>query len=215
MAKSQSRPSATESAHWERRLASVGRSQSRYLWVLLVLGIFYISLIIPTDHSLSAIPWLGFAIDPRILLGTAPSVLFILIIVFMGTLRAYGAAKAELGLGPGDNKPPTEEEVKTSEAYDEFPNALDMAVFTRRRFQRSPWTLLLLNYPIYLSFFLLEGTYLWLRFILAVGEFPGFGLLAWLLINSVGAVLGPVASVLVVVLWCRRIALILRIFSRD
>ena len=213
MSNSKQNRKAQDQKHWERRLASVGRSQSRYLWALLVLGVFFLSLVIPSDGASYEIPWLGIALNPLYLLGIAPSVLCILIIVVIGSLRAYGAAKRELELGPYSNEPPTADEVKRSEAYDEIPNALDLAVFTRRRFERSPAALLLLNYPVYLSLFLIEAGILWIRFIFSAGGFPKWQIFAWCGLNSLNLLFGLAAAGLIAILWYRRIELISGIFT--
>jgi hypothetical protein len=211
MATSKQNRKAQDQKHWERRLASVGRGQSRYLWALLVLGVFFLSLVIPSDGASYEIPGIGIALNPLYLLGIAPSVLCILIIVVIGSLRAYGAAKRELDLGPHSNRPPTADEVKRSEAYDEIPNALDLAVFTRKRFERSPAALLLLNYPAYLTLFLVEAGILWIRFILSTDGFPKWQILAWCGLNSLSLGFGLAATALIAFLWFRRIELIIGI----
>ena len=184
---------------WEARLASLGRMQSRYLWILFVLGLFFWFLETDIGDGVAVVPWIGIALDPNIVSASAPAVLFFLIVVIYGTLRAYGVAGGELGVDPSPTKS-EEKSVKYAEALDVAPNAIDMAVFTRKRFGRSPLVILLAAYPLYLTIFAVEGILLWCRLYRESVRFEG-----WLFFVVAGAALGVVASTQVLWFWWRRL----------
>lgn len=196
---------------WRARLLSIGKAQSRYLWALFVLGIFFLSLEVNVGSSSLVIPGVGVVLEPHIILGAAPSIIFILIIVIHGSLRAYASAAHELRLDTGSKHLPDPYLVKRAEAYDTVPNALDLAVFSPKRFEGLPETLLLLNYPVYLSVFIVEAGYLWIRLVLNVNAFWGWPLLIWFFFVLTSMALGFVAFIQVLILWYRRIARIVEV----
>lgn len=213
MAKAKAKPQspAIDEKLWQARLISIGKAQSRYLWALLILGLFFLSLGAKSGTVDQAIPGIGIVLESHVILGAAPSILFILIIVVAGSLRAYGSAARELGLDTGSKHLPDPHLVKRSEAHDSVPNALDLAVFSSKRFEGLPWTLLLLNYPVYLSVFALAAGYLWIQLVLNVESFSGWPLILWFFFVMTSLVLGIVALIQILVLWYRRSARIIQI----
>ena len=193
---------------WERRIESLGRAQSRYLWILLVTGLFFWSLR-PSSGLLTATPpLLPIELDTRVLEAASPSVLFILVMVALGALAAYGVAFDEWMKGRSDQPQSEHEKDLQSEALDAVPNALDLTVYMLERFHRSLKILMLLAYPAYVSIFTYEGIRLWWRLITASGDIAGrsFFLLA-------STVLGFIATMQVIAFWRRRLTMISDRFS--
>jgi hypothetical protein len=195
---------------WERRLASLGAAQSRYLWLLLILGLFFLSLKSSLEQPTATLPGISIEIETAILEAASPSVLFLLVIVVHGSLRAYGAAAQEWRKEAGLHQLPRDEDVRLAEALDPVPNALDLAVFTMRRFEASIYSLLLFVYPLYLSIFTYEGVRLWCRLLKNIYWFPAGRFFA-----IVGAGLGLIASIQVLVLWYSRARMVFRQFKQE
>jgi hypothetical protein len=141
---------------WMERLGVVGRAQARYLWLLLIAGIFYLALhlqvadpaatqarelVVPVvDLTLSAIPvW-----------ASGPIVLSTLLLAAHGSLRAYKTAAAAVGV----------EGFGVGEEYDLAPNALDFVVYTTPASPRWTRGVLLFTYPLYMALFCAEAWWL-------------------------------------------------------
>jgi len=141
---------------WEKRLDAVGAAQGRYLWILLVAGIFYLSLGLgnsPLDLPVTETvptPVLGLELSPTAVWASGPAVLSLLILVVIGSIRATGVARRSLGLqGLG----------RDAEAFDAAPNAIDLAAYSTEKTPPKVQWLLGLSYPGYLTIFLLQAAY--------------------------------------------------------
>ena len=185
---------------WERRLEAVGKAQTRYLWVLFILGLFFWSLKSSSVQPTAIVPGLAIEIDVAILEAASSSVLFVLVIVVLGSLRAYGAASDEWLELKGAQALTDQEMIVLAEAVDSVPNAIDLAVFTRRRFRRSFYAPLLLVYPGYLTIFTVEGASLWLRLLWELEKIQG-----WAFFTIGGAILGVSATFLLLKFWRNRL----------
>ena len=150
-------------AQWERRLAAVGAAQSRYLWVLAVLGLFYFSVnqvlfaATPTIPSTFRAPILGVDISATAVWASGPGVLCLLLLVILGCVRAAGVASGALGLPDLGSD---------AEAYDTSPNAIDLAAYSTT--ETAQWVRWILGfaYPVFLTAFFAEAVWflvlLWL-----------------------------------------------------
>lgn len=135
---------------WKKRIEVVGKAQARYLWILLIVGLFYWALQSSINNGVSQpeiqIPIIGTNLSSEILFASASSVIFFLIIIIHGAFRAFGTAAKVLKLGSGH-----------IEAYDLAPNAIDFAAYNPKKDKEFPASLLLLAYPLYLSIFWIEA----------------------------------------------------------
>jgi len=137
---------------WLGRMQVIGRAQARYLWILLVAGVFFLALHANVrdgigDSPVTA-PFLGVRISAEVIWGWGPTILAYLVLVIMGSLRAYSHARGEVGLVALDH---------SGEPYDSAPNALDLAAYTTIETKEWIQTLLYFKYPLFLSLFLLEA----------------------------------------------------------
>jgi hypothetical protein len=135
----------------------VGRAQARYLWLLLVAGLFYLAL----DSQLSGpadgagelvVPLVNLTLSAVPVWASGPAVLCILLLATHGSLRAYRTAAAAVGV----------EAFGLGEEHDGSPNALDFVVYTTSESPRWARGLLLFTYPLYLGLFCVEAWWLWL-----------------------------------------------------
>jgi len=83
---------------WTARLGVVGRAQARYLWLLLVTGLFYlavhsrIALGEPGTGDELVIPLVNLTLSAVPVWASGPAVLSTLLLALHGTLRAYKTA---------------------------------------------------------------------------------------------------------------------------
>jgi hypothetical protein len=196
--------------NWERRLDSLGRAQSRYLWILLVTGLFFWSLKPTAGQLTSTAPLIGIELDTAILEAASSSVLFILVLVAFGALSAYGVAYDEWKKAVGATPGSAPEEDLLAEAADPVPNALDLAVYSVERVHPRIKTLMLFAYPGYLSIFAFEGIRLWCRFRTGPTTLPGYTFFL-----TTGAVLGVIASAQLLAFWFRRVRRVIREFRQG
>lgn len=180
----------------------VGQAQARYLWILLLVGLFYWAL-----HSsmLNGVPkpeiqapLLGINLSSVVLLGSAPFVIFLLIIIIHGTFRAFGTAKEKLNLGEGKIEP-----------YDLAPNAIDFAAYNPKKVSKMPDAFLLLVYPLYLSIFWIESSFLLVALICS--DTPLLG--RWFFVIF-GSLLGIISIIMMVLLWSNRLIRIWNIIMK-
>ncbi len=144
----------TSTEDWKARLNAASAAQARYLWVLLVLGVFYLAIdarLPPTDvPSDIELPGLKIPISTGVVWESSPPVLFFLILVIAGSHRAYKRAEAVLRtLG-----------VAESESVDRFPNAVDLLVYTSPGSPKPAQKILRFTYQLFLSLFAVEAGYL-------------------------------------------------------
>jgi hypothetical protein len=157
---------------WLRRAEIVGRAQERYLWLLLVVGVFFFAV----DRSpvsaadLVSLPILAISIRPGVVWAIGPIVLGFVIIAAMGSLRAYRTVEDTLK-GAG---------VDLNEAFDTAPNALDFAFYTTPKSPLVVRQVFLFVYPAYFALFLVESVYLLVMQLVPRGEAPEYPFL-WVL----------------------------------
>ena len=140
---------------WLKRANIVGRAQERYLWFLLIAGVFFVALDQPISgaaHSVS-LPVLNLPLRPDIVWAVGPLVLGFLLVAAMGSLRAYRTVEDTLKA----------EGVKFSEAFDSAPNALDFAFYTTADSPLVLRKVFLFVYPTYFAVFVLEAAILLYR----------------------------------------------------
>ena len=143
---------------WRQRFEAVARAQSRYLYVLLVAGVFYLALDSQIHVAFQerprsvTLPIVGVPVDPIVVWATAPTVLGLICLAALGTFPALRFAYKRMECGEDD---------EAFEARDIVPTAIDFVVYCRT--WRLPSALGLLAYPTALTLFVWEGTWLWLR----------------------------------------------------
>jgi hypothetical protein len=141
---------------WRERFQAVGRAQARYLYVLLVAGVFYWALHVQVMSARAAtpaeqqLPAVGVAVNRDIVWGTAPIVLGCIILACLGTFHALRRASEELGAPARDDA--------VFESMDRSSTAIDFIVYAK-----SGWLsrLGLLSYPVFLSLVYVEAWCLW------------------------------------------------------
>ena len=176
-----------EENHWLRRIDAMGRSQSRYLWILLVTGLFYLSLHRANPETQEfVVPFINLKLDALIIMASGGPVLAFLLLVTLGALRAWKRAVDqyyELTNATG------------SERLDIHPNALDLAFYTTVKSPKCirwfTWQL----YPLFLSALSAEA---WWLLVLTWTNPESPGRIAFVI---VGALLLVPATFLVLKLW--------------
>ena len=100
---------------WLKRAEVVGRAQERYLWMLLVSGIFFLALDPLPQGSVEPpiIPILSLPLRPDTVWAAGPFVLGFLVVAAMGSFYAFNTVIAAL------------KGTDFGEAIDPAPNALD------------------------------------------------------------------------------------------
>jgi hypothetical protein len=158
------------SRQWEQRLAALGSAQSRYLWVLVVAGVFYLSLTTTLFAATPAIPstvrppLIGLEVSSTAIWASGPGVLCFLILVILGSTRAVGVARKALdlpNLGPD------------AEAFDTAPNVIDLAAYSTTGSPKWVRWVLGLSYPAVLTVFLVEAVWI-LVLLWQIGKFAGW-----------------------------------------
>jgi hypothetical protein len=169
----------TSESHWLARLQAVGKMQARYLWFLVVACSFYGGLasgaLRPADGNAVKVPVLNLELDSAPILTTGTLALSFLVLVIIGTLKAYRFASEQLG---------ATKLLELGEATDVEPNFLDMAFYSGKWAKtprppilesvNSPWfakwwrvmghltqLLGLIKYPALLTLALVEAAWLW------------------------------------------------------
>jgi hypothetical protein len=139
--------------HWIARLNAVGGTQARYLWVLFILSVFYAALATGVSGSSTTQdpPILGLRLSTVWVLGTAGPVLAFLVMVVIGSLRAWTTAANQLKLKGEDY---------LLERLDTRPNAIDLAVYTTRKSPRLFAVLGYFAYPLVLTAALFEAAWI-------------------------------------------------------
>ena len=148
--------------HWVSRLDSVGRAQSRYLYVLLIFGLLFglleYEFLTKTDFLIEPLkgPIINIPIRPSTILLFAPLVLAILEMGILGTMRAWNTARGEVRNILSKNI-----SSKSAVAYDNFPNLIDFVFYkTSKTKSRVLIFIIWVSYPLILTLFAIEG--LWM-----------------------------------------------------
>jgi hypothetical protein len=176
---------------WRKRFEAVARAQSWYLYVLLVVGIFYLALDSQVHSSFEeqrrpvTLPVVGIPVDPTVVWATGPLVLGLLSLAALGTFPALRFAYRKIECGQGD---------EAWEARDTAPTAIDFVVYSRDN--RLVSALGLLSYPAFLTVVLVEAIALWLG-LFALRSNVSHGCLLLVL----GALVTVLVMVRVVSLW--------------
>jgi hypothetical protein len=161
--------------YWLRRFQAVGKAQARYLWVLLIAMLFYAAVRarvvgVPTETLPPlSVPLVGLEIDAATVFASGPVVLSFLVLVVIGSLRAFEHAREKLKLGTGGDY--------MTEQVDVHPNAIDLAVYTPIRSRSIPATIGYFAYPAFLVAALAEAT--WLGWSLVGPSEAQLGSLGW------------------------------------
>ena len=143
---------------WRKRFEALARAQSWYLYVLLVVGAFYLALDSQIHAALQEpprsviLPTVGIPVDPTVVWATAPLVLGLLSLAALGTFPALRFAYKKMECGEDD---------EAWEARDTVPTAIDLIVYSRNC--RLASALGLLAYPAVLTLFVVEASWLWWR----------------------------------------------------
>jgi len=206
---------------WPARLQAVGKMQARYLWFLVVSGIFYGALasgaLRPSENGDAVkVPVLNLELDSAAILTTGPLVLSFLVLVITGALRAYRHASEQLKIDKWDDR---------GEATDTEPNFLDMAFYSRGPKRGAENTtgrgalkkhlatvkrlalhyvhkLVAFKYPVFLSLALVEAAWLWWFVESSLAPFSSFASV----VNIVSVFLWLIACAQVLWYWSRRVA---------
>src|SRR5687768_296675 len=108
----------TEQQHWLNRGEALGKAYGRYLWLLLVLGLFFAALRTqPASPDPMSVPAVDLKLNPTTVLAWSGSILSLLVLAAIGAVRAWSTA-LEKYLG----RKPTKDD---AERLDMYPNALD------------------------------------------------------------------------------------------
>ena len=146
-------------AKWVGRLQAAGRAQARYLWILLIAGLFYAALFVrftnpPTPVPPLRVPFINLELSAPTLIASGPAIIAFLVVVVMGAIRAYSHAQDKLDIT---------NVAGAAEPLDVHPNALDFAAYTTERTPKWLATILYFVYPTYLAAALLEAAWLWVN----------------------------------------------------
>lgn len=156
---------------WSKRFDAVSAAQSKYLWTLLAVGVFYWVAQPDSSRTTTEIPGLGISLPADAMLATAPAVLFFIQIVIFGTMRAVTRADQVLkSIGGVD------------ESIDYHSNAIDWAVYTTDASPKWVKNLAGLGYAVFMAVFTAEATY----FLCELAQDP-FAAPAGLLLLAIGA----------------------------
>jgi hypothetical protein len=160
----------TDLKEWRERFQAVGRAQARYLYVLLIAGVFYWALHVQVMSATAAtpaeqqLPVVGVAVNRDVVWGTAPIVLGFIMLACLGTFHALTRASERLGvLARGDD---------AFEGIDTVPTAIDFIVYAKSRWL---FRLGLLSYPTFLSLVYVEACWLWFSVFRSSVTFLGRG----------------------------------------
>jgi hypothetical protein len=147
---------------WRERYRAVAAAHGRYLWLLLIAGIFYSALhfdvdsrrnraetTLPSDSLKTELTFVGISVDSRVVRATGPFVLGLIALAALGTFPAIRRAYKETGRSRHD-----------FEQLDTAPTAIDFAVYTTPDAPR--WTRIgLAAYPAFVTLVVTEAVWLW------------------------------------------------------
>ena len=187
----------TPGLQWIERMRSLGRAQARYLWLLLVVGVFYLAVqdqVILAESGLPGrlrVPLIDLDISASVVWATGPAVLAFILLAYLGSMRAYGYGARVLKLDePGE---------PASEPLDTAPNAIDLAMYTTHE---SAWFVtgpLYFVTPLVVTLFL--GEVVWLTYGVYVSPIEIPGRRWWV---GAGVVLSLAAGRHIADIWYRR-----------
>ena len=141
-----------ERGFWLRRIEATGKAQARYLWLLLLVGLFFAALRVrvPPAQQIT-VPVVDLDLDACTVLAAGGPIIAFLILAVMGAIRAWTQALQQVrGTSPPLN----------AEPLDTYPNAIDLALYTTDRSPRWLRNLLYFAEPIYLTAAVVEAAWL-------------------------------------------------------
>lgn len=145
-----------QAEQWQRRRNAVGRAQARYLYVLVLIGAFYLALSVriiggeAKPGEALTLPILGLGISAFIVWATAPIILGFALLATLGTF--FALTRAEDGMGFTGT---------VGEQHDVTPTALDFVVYATTGSSRLLAALALLVYPLAVALFYVEAAWIW------------------------------------------------------
>ena len=147
----------TEQQEWRERFRAVAKAQRRYLWILLVVGIFYLALdeniSQQNESSRQSLPLIGVEVDSKVVWASGSLVLSLIAWATLGTFPAVTHASSKVN--PDGNG-------LAFERLDTEPTAIDFMVYTKPGASR--WTRIsLVTYPSFISLGIVESVWLWIR----------------------------------------------------
>lgn len=179
-----------EQDFWIRRLEAVSRAQARYLWLLLIAGVFYAALHARGVNSHPVkVPVVDLELDAGTVLASGGPIMAFLVLVMMGAIRAWTNALMHISGASS---------AKDAEKLDTHPNAIDLAVYTTKDSPALLRKLLYFAYPLFLITALIESLmlgYSSLRTLSASGQ---------ALLIAAQALTWIPATILVLIMWATR-----------
>ena len=138
---------------WIRRLQATGKAQSRYLWLTLIVGLFYLAIRLRDPAAASIkVPLFDFEFPARFVLASGGPVMAFLALASLGAIWA-----ARVALGRIKDISPAID----GESLDEYPNVIDLAAYSM---PRTPEILrhflTVVSYPVFLALALVESAWL-------------------------------------------------------
>lgn len=138
---------------WKQRLQAVGRAQSRYLYLLLIAGIFFWALHVQvvakntTEIADQQLPLIGVTVNRVVVWATAPMVLGLILLATIGTFSGVTRCKNKLRIADKDGQ--------GFEQLDTNPNVIDFIAWHTGRLGS-------LLYPIFLWTIYFESCWIWI-----------------------------------------------------
>jgi len=147
----------TNQEQWRERFRAVAKAQGRYLWILLIVGVFYLALDTTisqqTESSRQNLPLVGIEVDSKVVWASGSLVLSLIALAALGTFPAVTHASSKVN--PDGNG-------RAFERLDTEPTAIDFIVYTKPGASR--WAKLgLLTYPLFITIWVIESICLWIR----------------------------------------------------
>lgn len=168
----------TQREEWRERFRAVAKAQGRYLWILLITGIFYLALDTTISQQAESpsqnLPLIGIEVDSKIVWASGSLVLSLIILAALGTFPAVTHASSKVN--PDDNG-------SAFERIDTEPTAIDLIVYTKPGASRLA-RLSLVTYPLFISLGVIESSWLWIRLVRS----QPFSNLRWIFLVLGGAV---------------------------
>jgi hypothetical protein len=134
--------------YWLERAKAVGAAQSRYLWILLLLMVFFAALRLSPAKTSATLPVIGLEISSAVVLSSGIGVLSFIVLATTGTMRALKRAEGQGLRG------------HSGEEFDVHPNVIDMALYCPPGSNRVFVHLARAAYLLFLALGLLEAAWL-------------------------------------------------------
>ncbi len=147
----------TNQKEWIERFRAVAKAQRRYLWILLISGIFYLALDTTIskqpNQSQQNIPMIGIEVDSTVVWASGSLVLSLIVLAALGTFPALSHAYSKVN---------TDGYECPFESLDTEPTAIDFIVYAKPG--TSLWARLsLVTYPLFITMIVIESIWLWFR----------------------------------------------------